>query len=242
MKKIFAVFMMLALACAGHAAAENMDISVIWENEPVDAACVAIDGRIYVDIEQLAAALGLEYEFSAEAGQATVKFSGNDPEIVGKWLLGDDAGTYMEFHADGSGVSGGAAADIATIIFEWTRSGDSVVLEYTFMGVATSAEYSYSADAGTLTYAGNAGRVFSRGQENTVLGEWQCQLADALSTLTINDDGTAKLVIANAVYNITWTLEGSALYLDQNGAVLTAEFDGETINLPIAGMNMVFTR
>ena len=244
MKRIIAMLMALMLCVAGAALAESVDLEIIWDGQQVEAACVVVDGRVYVAADELAAALGGEYEYTAEAGALSVSF-GADADIVGMWLLGDAEGTYMQFKEDGTGVSGGAAASIATIIFEWSRKGDTVTLEYAINGMPAFAEYSYSAADGTLTYAGDAGRVLRRAEISAapdVTGEWKCQLADALSTLTINADGTAKLVIGAAGYSLTWTLEGDSLNLDQNGVVITASYDGEIIDLPIAGASMIFIR
>lgn len=75
-----------------------------------------------------------------------------------------------------------------------------------------------------------------------VSGLWHAYLADGESTLFLRVDGTGSLMVGESSYNVAWSQSGSALILDQGGALVEGVCEEDLISLDIGGGNLVFFR
>lgn len=75
-----------------------------------------------------------------------------------------------------------------------------------------------------------------------VSGLWHAYLADGESTLFLRVDGTGSLMVGESAYNVAWSQSGSALILDQGGALVEGVCEEDLISLTIGGGNLVFFR
>ena len=206
-----------------------------------------VDGRLYVDLADLAAALDGRLSWTAGSGEPDAE--GEADDLTGRWERGDQAGTYLIFDPDGTGLFGTESGDAEPFKITWTRDGERVTYTYARSGTFVSSTYVLTEADGeaVLEYAENPERRYFRAEAVAEAladpsGEWRCRLADATATLTLNEDGSARLQVGAQAYLITWKLEGETILLDQNGAVISAEYDGETIVMTLGAQRLVFTK
>ena len=143
----------------------------------------------------------------------------------------------MELNADGSAT---LTINDSVYSFTWTLNGTSLMLDQN--GIELPAEYngntiSLPLGNNVLTFIRDASQA-----EGDITGTWTAQLADAVAVMELNADGSATLTISPNVYSFTWTLNGTARVLDQNGVELPAEYDGTAISLPLGNNVLIFTK
>lgn len=170
----------------------------------------------------------------------TVAFAVNDSqakELQGVWTcaLADGIST-LTFNEDGT-----ASLVVGNATYKCTYSLNGNTLNLTQNGSTITA--SYTNDTISFVLAGQH-LVFSRDafEPTDLIGTWECGLADSVSTLTINSDGTASMVVGGSTYKVTYTVIGNTINLTQNGSTITGTCDSNTISLTFAGVHMLFTK
>lgn len=229
---------------AGEAPAASADI---------ETSCIEIDGVRYVPLDAIADGLG--YSCSVDVVEDS------ESPMVGEWVKDDGSGTYIRFNADGTGESGGTAANMLTIEFNWNATQTGATMHYMLNGAQQTNDYVYEIrDDGSerVYFAKNPDYYFVRPQAagsepeadagSAITGKWTCNHPNVNSCLDFSEDGTCKLNFGDAVYRLDWSMENNTLELTQGDATpLKAIYDPEqdTIKLYIsgpAGDSITYTR
>lgn len=166
-----------------------------------------------------------------------------------RWIYSSENGsTYFEFNADNTGNI------LGMVDFTWAVDGLTVALDYNSQGQDYHVVYALKIGSGGYTLQNTEDEKMLFVLQNVsapetaapslidVIGMWKAALADGEAVLELKADGTCTLSLGGQTYQANWSMDDSHVYLDQNGSVITCQFDGASLKTTLGQIVLNFVK